>query len=95
MTAVYAVVLLIGVIALIAWIALSVVAGSVDGWDRFDPEAAFGSWGRRLVAGLVGLGMAGMSATFAGWPSTLAAAAALGGGIALALASDWLRTTGS
>lgn len=92
-TALYAVVLAFGIVLVLAWIILSVVAGSVDGWARFDPEDRFGPWGRRAVAATLGAGMGGMSATYAGWssPATVVAAV-VGGGVVAALAT-WLAPT--
>ncbi len=74
MVRVYAVVLVIGLIALVSWIlAHSVYAGSER--KRLDPEERFGVPGRRVVAGLVGFSMAGLSAEFSprdiSWPVAL------------------------
>jgi hypothetical protein len=74
MVRVYAVVLVIGLIALLAWIlAHTVFAASSRG--AFDPEERFGVPGRRVVAGLVGFSMAGLSAEFSprdiSWPVAL------------------------
>jgi hypothetical protein len=63
-SAVYAVVLVIGILVLIAWIVAHSLAVSTGRQDR-DPELRFGIPGRRVVAALVGFGMAGMSATYA------------------------------
>lgn len=90
MTGVYAVALVVGFVALIAWVAMSVVAANVAGWDRFDPDRRLGRWGRRSIAGLVGFGMAGLSTTYAGWPTGAVVAAAVAGLAGLALVSDWL-----
>ena len=74
MVRVYAIVLVIGLIALVAWIlAHSVVAGSARA--SLDPEERFGIAGRSVVAGLVGFSMAGLSAEFSpreiSWPVAL------------------------
>ena len=79
MTALYAIVLVLGIAALLLWIAASAVAITVDGWSRFDPEERFGAAGRIGTAVLTGFGLAGMSATFAGWETLVALIAALGG----------------
>jgi hypothetical protein len=79
MTAVYAIVLVLGFVGLLVWIARSAVADTVEGWERVDPEVRFGVRGRLTVAGTFGFGLAGMSATFAGWPVAGALAAAIGG----------------
>lgn len=74
MIKVYAVVLVISIIALFAWIALHVYAQSSDG-ERFDPETRFGVGGRRVVGGAMAFALAGMSAEFSprdlSWPIAL------------------------
>jgi len=81
---VYAVVLIVGIVVLIAWVFLTVLAGNIDR-PSIDPESRFGVAGRRVVAAAVGFGMAGMSAEYSpldiGWPVALALAVA-GGGVA-------------
>lgn len=84
MIKVYAVVLIVGIVVLIAWVFLTVLAGNIDR-PSIDPESRFGVAGRRVVAAAVGFGMAGMSAEYSpldiGWPVALALAVA-GGGVA-------------
>lgn len=74
MVKVYAIVLVVGIVALIAWIFVRSYAVNTDR-TSFDPEHRFGISGRRGVAGLVGFGMAGMSAEFSpldiSWPVAL------------------------
>jgi hypothetical protein len=71
---VYAVVLVLGILALISWIFLTVLAGNLER-PSLDPEERLGVPGRRVVAGSVGLGMAGMSAEYSpldlAWPVAL------------------------
>lgn len=71
MIKVYAVVLALGILALITWIFLNVLAGNLRR-PSLDPEERLGIRGRRVVAGAVGLGMAGMSAEYSpldlSWP---------------------------
>lgn len=86
MIPVYAIGILLGAIALIAWIATGLVAGDVTGKAHLDPETRYGSAGRYVVAGVLGFGLGGMSASFAGWPSILAGLAA-GGGAAVLIGS--------
>lgn len=78
MIKVYAVVLVVGVVALIGWIMATVFSGNVDR-PSLDPESRFGPVGRRVVAGAVGFGMAGMSAEYSPldltWPVGLVLAA--------------------
>lgn len=85
MIAVYAVSLLVGVVLLVAWIFLRVYAANT-GRASIDPERRLGQAGRRLVAALVGFGMAGMSAEFSSreiaWPVALLLALAGAGGAA-------------
>lgn len=90
MTSLFAISLTIGILALGAWIAFAAVAGSVQGWERFDPEAAFGRSGRMGLAALTGFGMAGLSASYAGWSDAPTIIAAIGGAVGLAAASAWL-----
>ena len=87
MRPVFALALGLGFVAMLGWIAASAVAASVDGWEKVDPDARFGLVGRRVVAAVLGFGMAGLSAAYAGQPMALAtlaavAGAALGGAIA-------------
>lgn len=84
MTAVYAIALAVGLFALVAWIAMSAVAESVDGWDRFDPQSVVGDRGRLVIAGAIGLGMGGLSASYAGWSTGVAAVASILGAGGLA-----------
>lgn len=83
MIKVYAVVLVVGIVVLIAWIFLTVLAGNLER-PRLDPEHRFGVPGRRVVAAAVGFGMAGMSAEYSPlgieWP--LALVLAIAGGVA-------------
>lgn len=74
MIKVYAVVLVVGIVALLVWIFMTVLAGNLER-SAIDPEARFGVPGRRLVAVAVGFGMAGMSAEYSpldiAWPLAL------------------------
>jgi hypothetical protein len=83
--AVYAIVLAVGFLALIAWMVAHSLAESTGRHDR-DPELRLGVRGRRVTGGLVGFGMAGMSAEFAviDLSAPLVALAAVAGGAAAA-----------
>ncbi|HLT95348.1 MAG TPA: hypothetical protein VK070_01050 [Acidimicrobiia bacterium] len=91
MVKVYAVVLVVGVFALIAWIVARAFAVNIDR-DSIDPEQRFGIPGRRIVAAMVGFGMAGMSAEFSpldiSWP--VASVLAVLGGAAAAWYAGWV-----
>ena len=95
MIKVYAVVLVLGVVLLIAWILMTVLAGNLDR-PSLDPESRFGVGGRRVVAGSVGFGMAGMSAEYSPlgieWPLALVLALAGGGALAWYSAKVGLET---
>jgi hypothetical protein len=84
---VYAFVLVAGVLMALAWLVAVAVGAWVEGWEFADPERRFGPNGRSVVAGFVGFGMAGMSATFAGWHPILALIAAVLGAAALVVVS--------
>ena len=92
MVKVYAIALSLGVILLIAWIFSVYLAGNVEAWSRISPEERYGRRGRQVVAGLVGFGMAGMSAEFSprdlSWPICLVLAL-LGAAVA-AWYSAWI-----
>jgi hypothetical protein len=83
---VYAVVLVLGVAALLIWLVMGATASSVDDKQDWNPDERFGLVGRNVVAGLLGFGLGGMSASFAGWASGLAVVGAIAG-VAIGLAS--------
>jgi hypothetical protein len=89
---VYAVVLGVGVVLLLAWIFATYLGGNVTEWKRIDPEQRLGKPGRRLISALVGFGLAGMSAEFSpfdlSWPVALALA--IVGAAALAWYAGWV-----
>lgn len=90
MVPIYALATAVGLVALLAWIALTVFANTVAGSVARDPERRFGPTGRLAVAAVFGFGMAGMSASFAGWPWLAALAAALAGAIGAGLVARYL-----
>jgi uncharacterized membrane protein AbrB (regulator of aidB expression) len=83
MVPVYAVALIVGFLLLVAWIVGVAIGAWVEGWEFADPERRLGAKGRFTVAGVVGFGMAGMSASFGGWPPALAFVGAVAGGIGM------------
>ena len=90
MVPIYAVATVVGLVALLGWIGLTVFAATVAGSERRDPEQRFGSTGRLAVAAVFGFGLAGMSASYAGWTWLAALAAALGGAVGAGLVARYL-----
>jgi hypothetical protein len=86
---VYSVAALAGFVALVAWMMLT--AGVTEG-SRWDPESRLGRPGRRVIAGTLGFGLAGLSAEFSPrsipWPAALALAVV--GAVAMVLITDRL-----
>ena len=86
MVKVYAVVLVLGIAALLAWIMMRAFSINIDR-PSMDPESRFGMTGRRVVAAMVGFGMGGMSAEFS--PRDLTWPVALGLALAGSAAAAW------
>ncbi len=82
MVPLYAISTVLGVVALLAWITLGIAASAGDDRRYLDPELRFGERGRGAVAGVLGFGLGGMSASFAGWNTALAVIAAVVGAAA-------------
>ena len=82
---VFAVSLILGMLALIGWVLLSGTRGR-------SPDQRWGSRGRQTVAAAVAFGLGGMSAAYAGWKIGLATLAAL---VAAALAAWYAGTVGN
>lgn len=76
----YAVTLAVGLVALIGWIVASALAENVD--SIRSPDRIFGAVGRSLVAAVAAFGLAGMSSSYAGWPTAATIAAAVAAAIA-------------
>ncbi len=89
MVQVYAVVLAIGVLALIWWLFSATLAENT-GRAEWDPTTRFGSRGKLAIGAMVGFGMGGLSAEFAPidleWPVALAIAV-----VAALLSIYWVR----
>jgi hypothetical protein len=94
MTLIFAVPLLIGIVGLTAWIVATAMAHESDRYAHLDPEGMFGRRGRFALAFVLGFGMTGMSALYAGWATSLSLAAGLVGGLVLAVVSGWITTGG-
>jgi len=90
MTALFGLPLLAGFILMVAWVAAEAVSEQVEGWNSVSPEQRFGKVGRYVLAGLLGFGMAGISALYGGWPELLAVAAGIAGAIGLVVVSTVL-----
>ncbi len=86
MRTVYAVALAAGAAALLGWILVHGMAANTNRPGR-DPERRFGLAGRRVVAGVFGFGMAGMSGEFAA--REISPPAVFGLAVAGALAAAW------
>lgn len=79
MVAVYAVCTILGVVGIVGWIALGMAASAAEDKPHLDPELRFGSTGQYTVAAVAGFGLAGMSASFAGWNAAAAVVGAFAG----------------
>ena len=90
MVAIYAICTVLGVVALLAWITLGIAAGAGDDRRYLDPELRFGERGRAAVAAVLGFGLGGMSASFAGWASGLALIGAIIGAVAAVVVGRYL-----
>ncbi|MCZ7532915.1 MAG: hypothetical protein M5U23_05860 [Acidimicrobiia bacterium] len=90
MTALYGIILLIGLALMLVWLVLTAIASGVEGWDGVDPERRWGITGRSVVAGLIGFGMAGISVLYTTAPEVLSIAGAVVGGIALIAVARWV-----
>lgn len=90
MVAVYAIATALGVVGIIAWVTLGMVATAVPGKSSLDPELRYGYPGRSVVAGVTGFGLAGMSASYAGGGTVVALVAAVAGAAGLVLIGRYL-----
>jgi hypothetical protein len=79
MNVLYAISLVLSLLLLLGWVAAVAIAGMVDGAENFDPESRFGARGRLTLAAGLGFGLAGLSASYAGWPGVAALISALAG----------------
>jgi hypothetical protein len=90
LVAAYAIATILGVIGIIAWVALGLIATSVPGKEAADPETRFGLAGRSVVAVFIGFGLGGMSASYAGAGTFVALLGAIVGAIALVVVGRYL-----
>ncbi len=90
MVAVYAIATILGVIGIIAWVTLGMISTAVSHAQRLDPETRFGLAGRSVVAGTIGFGLGGMSASYAGAGTLLAVLGAVAGAGALVVVGRFL-----
>ena len=85
-----AVLTVLGFLGVLVWTYLGITSSAVEGKQDLDPEARYGANGRRVVAGVLGFGLGGMSASFAGWASGPAVLAAIGGAALMIVAAQYL-----
>ncbi len=103
MTTLYAAALVVGGLGVVLWVVLTVLASrdssdpdtsASDAVSPSDsaagPEVRWGASARVIIAGLFGFGMAGISASYAGWSDSLALAMAVVGGAGLGGVAYWL-----
>lgn len=89
MVALYAVAVIVGALGLTGWVVAGVLAER-PGSSVAQPEARFGLRGRSLVVAVLGFGLGGMSASYAGWPELGALGAALAGAGLLVVSGRYL-----
>ena len=90
MIPIYAICVVLGAVAALVWIFLGLGSEAIPGKSSFDPDARFGERGRWAVAGVLGFGLGGMSASFAGWATLPALGGAVGGAALMVLAAHYL-----
>ncbi len=78
MVIVYALALVVGFAGVVTWTLVGSLASNPKSSVR-DPAERFGDGPRDIVTGIFGMGIGGMSASFAGWPATLGVLAAIAG----------------
>jgi hypothetical protein len=76
---IYAVCVVAGSLAALGWIALGTISSAFAEKAHLDPETRYGEAGRFVVGGVLGFGLGGMSASFAGWGAIPALLGAIGG----------------
>ena len=90
MIPIYAVAVALGFVGVLGWVTLGLAAASLEGKANIDPETRFGLTGRYVVGGTLGFGMGGISASYGGWPSGAAVAAAIGGAVIAIAAAQFV-----
>ncbi len=93
MTILFALPLAAGLLFVLYWVSATAAAASVEGWEHLDPERRLGVLGRSVLAFLVGFGMAGISALYAGWADLLSIGAGITGGVFLIIVARFLGPT--
>jgi hypothetical protein len=88
--AVYAISVVLGFLGIISWVFLGLTASAVAGKSALDPEEKFGERGRVTVAATLGFGLGGMSASFAGWGTTLSVVGAIAGATLAVVSARYL-----
>jgi len=90
---VFALSVVVGAVALILWVIVSSLSARPES-RLTDPEERYGQTGRTVILAVLGIGLGGMSASFAGWSIAASLAAAVAGGAALAVSGRWLGIEG-
>lgn len=90
MIAVYAIATVLGVIAIVTWVVLGMIADAVVGKESLDPDTRFGAAGRGVVAAVAGFGLGGMSASYAGAATPLALLGAVAGAVVMVVVGRYL-----
>ena len=90
MVVVYALALLTGFAAVAGFVLAATLAARPDS-SVSDPAARFGDRGRDIPSAVLGFGLGGMSASFAGWSAWLAIMAAIGGAALLVVSIRFIE----
>lgn len=90
MVAVYAICTVLGVVAVLGWVTLGIASSAWNGKKHLDPEDRFGELGRTVVSAVLGFGLGGMSASFAGWNIGLAVLGAAAGAVIAVVVGRYL-----
>ena len=89
MVVLYGIAVVAGALALVGWVIWDTLA-EAPGSSGQGPTVRFGMRGRRAVTAVLGFGLGGISASFAGWNQALALGAAVAGAVLLAMSAHVL-----
>lgn len=90
MVPIYAICIVLGVVAVLAWVILGMTASTVADKENLEPEQRFGEKGQMAITAVLGFGLGGMSASFAGWSTGLALVGAGVGAVGATLIGRYL-----